>query len=53
MLRDHPYFGFTRWFAWYRVPVSHTQTAWLCFVERAVQANDLVAFWSYRLPEKK
>ena len=34
MLRDHPYMEFSPWFAWYRVPVTDTKTAWLCWVER-------------------
>lgn len=53
MTRDHPVMGYTRWFAWRRVPVGPDKTAWLCWVERCVQANSQCAFFAYRLPETK
>jgi hypothetical protein len=52
MVRDHPYHEFTRWFAWYRVPVSDTKTAGLCWVERQIWFNGSSAFFTYRLPAK-
>jgi hypothetical protein len=53
MIRPHPVLGVTRWFAWYRVPVSDSKTAWLCWVERAIYHNGTCAFWAYRIPETK
>ena len=53
MTRDHPVMGFTRWFAWHRVPVTDGKTAWLCFVERGIFWNGTCAFWVWRMPELK
>lgn len=50
MTRWHPVLAYTRWFAWYRVPVAKDRTAWLCWVERSIAWNDAIAFWGYRLP---
>jgi hypothetical protein len=53
MTRDHPVMGFTRWFAWHRVPVADNKTAWLCWVERgSIFFNGTCAAWAYRLPPK-
>jgi len=52
MTRDHPVMGFTRWFAWHRVPVADSRTAWLCWVERGIFWNGTCAFWVWRLPPK-
>lgn len=53
MVRDSPFQTFTPWFAWYRVAVSDTKTAWLCWVERTIFYNGTSAFFTYRMPEKK
>lgn len=53
MTREHPVMGYTRWFAWHRVPVAANKTAWLCFVERCIYASDQCATFAYRMPEKK